>query len=194
MYRQIGVTLEAMLGTASARRLTIRKRILLFQVVDRARRVLAFRGRPRRRSATSISTSSAAHSHTSNSTCLTGLQRAANQYSEKLASFLAAGFSEPTEIARLHSDLASGFGALESATRRERDFLLRHGAATGEDAELTRASRMRELYDDLNRSFEALVAMRGAGQSEAAMQVYFRNVEGGLNDALEASDGRGDRR
>ena len=175
---------EAMSAPRFPGGLTIRRRILLFQVaIGLAVLSLFVAGLAAIRNFNyHLERGALAHEQLD---LLTGLQRAATQYSEQLAGHLAAGLSEPAEIARLHSELATGFGALESATRRERDFLLRHEAVSADEAELTRASRMRQLYDDMNRAFEALAAMSGAGQGEAALQVYFRNVDGGLNSALE---------
>jgi signal transduction histidine kinase len=44
---------------------------------------------------------------------------------------------------------------------------------------------MRELYDDMNRRYDALLAMSEAGQGEAAVRVFFRDVDRQANDEFE---------
>jgi two-component system OmpR family sensor kinase len=117
---------------------------------------------------------------------ITDLARDAEQYTKSIASLLMTGAPAVTDIAALQSRLASTFESLRQVMQEETAFLARKGLDEGQAEEFDRLARMRELYDDMNRRYDALLAMSEAGQGEAAIRVLFRDVDRQINDELES--------
>lgn len=117
---------------------------------------------------------------------ITGLARDADQYSKSIASLLMTGTPEPTEIAALQSSIGMKFEELRRVTEEETDFLAGGGLDQAQAVEFERLARLRELYDDMNRRYDALLAMSEAGQGEAAVRVLFREVDRQINDEFES--------
>jgi signal transduction histidine kinase len=115
-----------------------------------------------------------------------GLARDADQYSKSIASLLMTGTPEPADIAALQSRIGTGFEGLRRLTQEETDFLTGGDLDQAQEVEFARLARMRELYDDMNRRYDALLAMSEAGQGEAAVRVLFREVDRQANDEFES--------
>ena len=116
---------------------------------------------------------------------VTNLARDADQYSKSIASLLMTGAPELQEIAALQGRIGAGFDALRRLTQEETDFLAARGLDQAQQVEFDRIDRLRELYDDMNRRYEALMAMRETGQGEAAARVFFRDVDRRLDEEFE---------
>jgi len=113
------------------------------------------------------------------------LARDAEQYSGTIAALLMTGEPKPEEVAEQQRSIATGFQKLESLTREEGLFLAAHASGETQQIEFDRLNRMRDLYDDMNRRYEALLTMREAGQTEAAIRVFFRDIDRRLSEELE---------
>ncbi|MGH6925880.1 MAG: ATP-binding protein, partial [Propylenella sp.] len=113
------------------------------------------------------------------------LARDADQYSGSIASLLMTGTPGPSEIAALQGRIGTGFEDLRRLTEEETDFLSGQGFEQTQKAEFQRLARLHELYDDLNRRYDALLAMQETGQGEAAIRVFFREVDRQLDEEFQ---------
>ncbi len=113
---------------------------------------------------------------------IASLARDSDQYSKSIASLLMTGEPGAPEIAALQGRIGAGFEALRRLTQDETDFLAGEGVVEAQKVEFDRLARLHELYDDLNRHYEALLTMRDAGQGEAAARVFFRDIDQRLHD------------
>ena len=91
------------------------------------------------------------------------------------------------DLLRAERAVQAGFLALEEATRRENDFLVRQGeSAAGQDVEFERIQEMRRLFAQLSALVPELSALREAGQQDQAVRMFLRGVDDSLEAQLES--------
>jgi signal transduction histidine kinase len=171
-------------GSFVVKRLTIRGRILAFQLTAALLVAAMFTAGylAYRNFSHYLARGALAHAQLD---AVTNLARDADQYSEKISRFLTTGTTDRSEIARLQGRIAAEFDALDRATRREHAFLTDAGVPPPDESELARVMRLYDIYGELNARIEALIAMRAGGQTELASGVFYREIDGGLDDEFE---------
>ena len=167
-------------------RLTIRRRILILQVmVGAAALLMAAAGY------VSIVESGYHAARKSISyqqlQAITELAARSHAYSEQIAKLLLAGEQARPDLLRAERAVQAGFLALEEATRRENDFLVRRGgSAAGQDVEFERIQEMRRLFAELSVLVPELNALREAGQQDQAVRMFLRGIDNSLEAQLES--------
>jgi two-component system OmpR family sensor kinase len=114
-----------------------------------------------------------------------GLARQSRRYADAAAAFLMTGSPPRLDLAARQEGMEAGFAALAAATEAEARFLAERGGVDDAAAERARIERMRTLFADMNARLTALSAMQEAGQSESAVQAFFRDIGRGLDGEVE---------
>jgi signal transduction histidine kinase len=109
----------------------------------------------------------------------------ANDFSEQIAELLLVGGSQKSDYKRAATDLEKAFVRLEHSTLDERHFLLGADQPGGVQHELYRLARMRELYAEMDKVVQSLVALRESGRFDDAVALYVHDIENRLDDEFE---------
>jgi len=167
-------------------RLTIRRRILIFQVMVGAAALLMA-------AAGYIAIVECGYHSTRKLIsyrqlqAITELAARSHAYSEQIAKLLLVGERARPDLLQAEGAVQAGFLALEEATRRENDFLVRQGeSAAGQDVEFERIQEMRRLFAQLSALVPELSALREAGQQDQAVRTFLRGVDDSLEAQLES--------
>ena len=166
------------------RPLSIRRRILVFQVIVTAAVLLMAGG------VLTAFRSFDYYSERSNWSReqldeITELDADFNRYSEQLAELLLVGEPERPDFESARTEFQEDMNELERATEGERAFLglgLETPEARGEQERL---ERIQALYEEMNTEVERLYALRETGRQEEVVEQFRRGIEDRLDAELE---------
>jgi signal transduction histidine kinase len=108
-----------------------------------------------------------------------------NRYSENIAELLLLGRTELDDFYAARSSLEQGLTLLTSLVEDEIDFVRTAAEREAEHAELARAGKMRELFENIDLTAQRLLFLREQGRQDEAVRLFREEIEERLDAELE---------